>query len=49
MAMNFYNKHKRLLDCYWTGGLPGLGYILVSPSFYYQIVYLNQDMFLTNK
>ena len=49
MVMNFYNRHRQLLICYWMGGLPGLGHILLSPSFYHQIVYFSQDMFLTNK
>ena len=49
MVMNFCNRLRRHLVCYWTGGLSGLGHILVSPSCYHQVVYLNRDMFLTNK
>ena len=49
VVMNFYNRHTRLLFCYWKGGLPKLGHILVSPSCYHQIVYLNRDMLLTKK
>ena len=49
MVVNCYNRHRRLLICYWTGGLPRLGHNLVSPSFYHQMVYLNWDMFLANK
>ena len=48
MLVNFYNRHRRLLVCYWTDGLPWLGHNLVYPS-YHQMVYLNRVMFLTNK
>ena len=49
MVVNFYNRNRRLLVCYWTGDLPGLSHNLVSPSCYHQMIYLNRDMFLTNK
>ena len=31
MVMNFYNRNRRFLVCYWTDGLPRLGHILVPP------------------